>query len=1370
MKLIKFNSIRSRLTFWFLLLSLGPLLIAIILTFSQQTKSIELRAYDKLTAIRDLKAQQLNNWLNERLGDIDVMAADNEIRNLEDIFIKTDYETSDLKKIAASRAILLRYHQNFHDYEEIFIIDAKTGFIILSTQQESEGENKTFDPYFSNPLKTGKAYNKGIYYSETLRTQQMTLSVPIYCLEQNKHIIGVLVARIDLDNSLYHLIENRVGLGESGETLLVNSDVVAINELRHYENAPLNLKIKAEPAVRAAAGETGIVKTQDYRGTEVLAAYTYISQTGWGFICKQDMYELKAPIRQLLNKYLILYFISILVVALIVFWIIKLISKPILDMNYATQRIKEGDFTVRTHVSSRDELGELANSIDEMASSIESINIVQKGVADISGKMLGLISIQEFAEGLLGELMQISKANMATFYILNEANSQFEHFASVGANEKLLKSFSSKYSEGEIGYAISKKDIVYLQEIPDDTPFQFNTIAGNLAPKEIITIPIMIEKSVVAIISLVNIHKFKKDSYTILKQSWTSINTSYSNLLANERTRILAEGLSRSNQKLEAQSEELQEQSEELMEQATELQRSSEDLQSQNLELEIQRNQVEEANRLKSEFLSNMSHELRTPLNSINALSQVLIKTTNNKLDEDESNYLQIIERNGKRLLSLINDILDLSKIEAGKMDINPKAVSLPSLLNSLIESMSAIAENKGIVINLQVDENISIIETDETRLYQVLLNILGNAVKFTDKGSVTIHAKQEKENIKVSITDTGIGIPDEMIPFIFDEFRQADGSSSRQYEGTGLGLAIARKLINILGGKINAKSNFGNGSVFSITIPINWVEKFPDKFAGDSNEHDEYQLKKTILVVEDDPEIAKEISRFLTELGYNTITANSGLEAIKMAERYRPFAITLDVIMPEMDGWEVLEKIKNKEKTKNIPVIIISVSDDKETGFALGAVGFINKPVKKDQLLSEITKLYDKPDSIMIVDDNELELKQLADIIKAQNIHTILANNGADTIKLLEKSLPDVLILDLLMPEMDGFQVIDKIRSKPDTKNLPIIVVTAKDITENDKKQLEGKVSAMIAKSENTPYILFTEIARILKDLEEIQQRFDAGNSDEKKRILLVEDNTDAITQINSILKNENFFLDVAIGGQEALNYIQHTIPDGIILDLMMPDVDGFDFLEKIRSKEMTKNIPVLILTAKDLTREDLSRLSANNVQQLIHKGDIDVDGLIFRLGLMMGKGINNSSDRSNENLYQTKDLHNYRKPGMDGSVGNLLVIEDNEDNMATIQAILKGKYNILEAFDGEQGLSIARSQKPDLILLDLSLPKISGEALLKILKEEINTQNIPVIVVTAQVMKGTKERVLKLGCDSYVGKPIDPETLLMEIRRFLK
>ncbi|MBI9035943.1 MAG: HAMP domain-containing protein [Bacteroidales bacterium] len=823
-KRFSFNSIRSRLTTWFLVLTLIPLLVVLIITSFQRVRAIQNSSFDKLTAIRNLKAERLNNWLDERVGNMYALASDGDLSDLRILMHKQNYDGADSVILENTRQHLNSYLNNYSAYNEMFIIHPLSGEIIISTNESMEGEVLSDAEYFVKPMQTGELYIRDIYYSRILTDISMTYSIPVFDdLFAKNEIVGVLVARIDLHNTLYPILSERVGLGNTGETLIVNKEVVALNELRWYDDAPLSLKISAKPAVMASQGETGIIKTLDYRDEKVLAAYTYIPKTGWGFVCKQDMSELNMPIVKMIREFGLIFIIASLIISLLAFSISKSISKPIVEMDLVAQKIAMGDFSTRNVISSNDELGSLAFEFNNMAEITESRIKVQQGIVDISKTMIRQTTTVEFRSSLIKLLMEMTAANMSVFYTLNEAGKEYKASASIGADEEILRNFSAKNPAGEFGHAFSKKTICHLQEIPESTVFRYKTIAGEAIPKEIITIPVLIKDDIVAIISLVTIKNFSKECYDILELSWGNINTTYSNLLAGEQTLILADHLTKTNSKLEIQSKQLQSQTEELLVQAEELQSNSDELQRQNRELEKQRKRVETANKLKTEFLSNMSHELRTPLNSIMALSNVLIKQTKDKIDEEEINYLRVIERNGKRLLVLINEILDLSKIEAGKVDIKLETSSISSLLQLVKENMQAIAEQKELSLSLHVADEMPSVKTDESRLHQVLLNIVGNAVKFTEKGGVDISATHDSERVFIKVKDTGIGISQKELPYIFDEFRQADGSSSRKHEGTGLGLAIADKIIKILGGEIRVESNPEKGSVFTISIPIQW-------------------------------------------------------------------------------------------------------------------------------------------------------------------------------------------------------------------------------------------------------------------------------------------------------------------------------------------------------------------------------------------------------------------------------------------------------------------------------------------------------------------------------------------------------------------
>ncbi len=1362
----KNTSIRRRLTLWFLILTLIPLLFVLITTYFRQAKIIEETTFDKLTAIRNLKVQQLNVWLDEREANLRVISNDDELTNLEYLYEETSSPKKKQEVLKDSKEVLWRYLKEYPAYYELFLIDPHNGDIIVSTDHEMEGENRKNTAYFSSIMKDKKLYVSDIFYSRELQNYTMIWAMPVFCTQHTeKHLIGIICAEIDLQNTLFTLLLDRIGLGNTGETLIVNEDVIALNELRWYENAPLKLKISAQPAVRAAQGETGIVETTDYRNEEILAAYTYIDKTGWGFVCKQDLSELNAPLMQMLWNYIIIFLISISIILIITFRMSQKIAAPILEIDAVARRFGKGDYSVRNKLrNTGDELDNLADEFNRMADLTQSRLEVQQMTSTITELMIGKSNTLDFAQELLKKLSSMSEAVMATFYRQNTEKSQFVLLASIGIEPEKAPIFNTKNPGGEFDRTLQENSIYHLKNITDDTVYTYKTTSGSIKAREMITIPILVHYEAKGFISLLCTGTFKKEFIEALKLAWPAINTSYANLISGEETQKLAESLAETNEQLKKQSNDLQEKSAELESQASELIKTSDELQEQNIELEQQRKEVEQANQLKSEFLSNMSHELRTPLNSILALSRVLIMQIGAKVDAEENNYLRIIERNGKHLLELINSILDLSKIEAGKMEIDARFFHLKAMLQNITDSMQSLADEKGIDLRLKLDQNLDQIQSDESRLHQVILNIVGNAIKFTDKGYVEIRAFEKNKQICIEVIDSGIGISEEKLPHIFDEFRQADGTSSRHYEGTGLGLAIASKLIKILKGSIGVKSTEGAGSVFTITIPFQWSSETSGRVYLSKAIEEISGLSNKILVVDDDINIAYKIASDLKDYGYEVITAHTGKEALELAKSNDLLAITLDIIMPEMDGWEVLQRLKSQTATQNIPVLIISVSNDRDTGYALGAVGYINKPVQKESLIKEIRNLHQKARKILLVDDNPIELKMMQDMLIKEGFECILAEGGDECLSVLKENKPDLIILDLIMPGTDGFQVLDEIRSNPETQDMPVIIATAKDLTAAESKKLQLQATTVITKSQLEPEKVYEEIRRLLKQIENQPIEKNPQQKAEHTQLLVVEDNPDAVVQIRYILEKEGYRVDVCQNGREALDYMEHSRPAGIILDLMMPEVDGFEVLNQMRSSNETREIPVLILTAKDLSKTELEQLSSNNVQQLVQKGDVNVDELLFKIQLMLGSI---PKPLRTERMIPKKEHPELPKKHQEG-LKQILIIEDNPDNLVTIKAILGKDYNLIDAEDGESGIEKARLHNPDLILLDMALPGMDGMETLSVLKE-VN-KSTPVFAVTAQAMKGDRERFIEAGCDEYISKPIDPLYLKETVKNILE
>ena len=496
------------------------------------------------------------------------------------------------------------------------------------------------------------------------------------------------------------------------------------------------------------------------------------------------------------------------------------------------------------------------------------------------------------------------------------------------------------------------------------------------------------------------------------------------------------------------------------------------------IEAEIReaRHAAEQANRAKSTFLANMSHELRTPLNAIIGYSEMMLEEAED-LDEDIfSEDLQKVYSAGTHLLSLINDVLDLSKIEAGRTELFLEDFTLEELVNSVTATVEPMMVKNDNELKLEISAGDTLLHQDLTKLRQSLLNLLSNAAKFTHNGSVTletsVHADSSEQWLTLAVTDTGIGIDPAKHESLFDEFSQADASTTRQYGGTGLGLAISRRFCQLLGGDITLRSAPGEGSSFTIRIPVSLIDNVGDISSGASESSADSLPRnpaKTVLVIDDDPEACDIISRHLTRSGYEVVSCNDGQEGLRLAAELEPCAITLDVMMPEMDGWSVLSRLKADDQLKDIPIIMVSMLDDKTRGYTLGATSYLSKPVDREALLDAITSHRIGSNRVLIIEDHEDTRAMMARVIDKAGFIVRQAADGAAGMAALEQETPDIILLDLMLPVMNGFDFLVQLRGDERWREVPVVVVTAKDLTETERRFLSGRVQNVLEKGAYT-------------------------------------------------------------------------------------------------------------------------------------------------------------------------------------------------------------------------------------------------------------------------------------------------------------
>lgn len=796
--------------------------------------------------------------------------------------------------------------------------------------------------------------------------------------------------------------------------------------------------------------------------------------------------ELHANSRELekvLNRQLLILIAIIITISLFISWfLLRAMRKPIDELLEATQRFHKGDFTARSSNTSLNEFGELSNSFNALADDIQANLSLSENIENISGIMLSEDDTKLFFQKTLHAISQHTNSQIAAVYLLSDDQKTYEHFESIGLDRNARQSFTAEHFEGEFGAVLSSHKVHHIKNIPEDTRFAFHTISGKFIPREILTIPISTSKGTNAIISLASLEHYSKQSIQLIDKILITLSARVEGLLAYGKMKEFSAKLEQQNTELEASQRELSAQSAELTE--------------QNTELELQKKQLSQASQMKTAFFSNMSHELRTPLNSVIALSGVLYKRLANKIPEDEYSYLEVINRNGKNLLNLINDVLDIARIEAGHEDIEASEFNCTHLIDELVNSMSLEANQKKIkLIHSKTDASI-FITSDTKKCRHILQNLISNAVKFTEEGKVEVSAKQIDKNIVITVTDTGIGISEDQIAHIFDEFKQADSSTSRKYGGTGLGLAIAKKYTKMLGGNISVKSEPGKGSEFTLVLPLqhsNESRQIKEENSGSlthrtqsSHSRTPDKPERTILLVDDNESALIQVKDILEERGYHVLLANDGNEALAIIDHTIPDAMILDLMMPGIDGFQVLKSIREREQTSRLPVLILTAKHitkdelkflksnnvqqliqkgDVNANEMLRAVAnmLFPKTSKSETPKPEPKTIEGKP-LVLIVEDNPDNMLSVKALL-SDDFTVLEAVNGMQGVEKAKKFKPNLILMDIALPQMDGIEAFKMIRNNPELQHIKVIALTASAMTQDREVLLSHGFDAFIAK-----------------------------------------------------------------------------------------------------------------------------------------------------------------------------------------------------------------------------------------------------------------------------------------------------------------
>jgi HAMP domain-containing protein/CheY-like chemotaxis protein/signal transduction histidine kinase len=912
--------------------------------------------------------------------------------------------------------------------------------------------------------------------------------------------------------------------------------------------------------------------------------------------------------------------------------------------------VTKGDLTRSIQVEASGEVAELKDNINTMIDNLRLTtdrnteqDWLKTNLARFTSMLQGQRDLATVGRKLLSELAPLVNAQHGMIYQMEAEESAgmvlLSAFAADGEDGHLRR---VKLGEGLVGQCAAEKRRMLIADLPENTvPIRSGLFQA--VPRNVIVLPVLFEDRVKAVIELASLSVFTASHLAFLEQLTASIGIVLNSIEATMQTEGLLKQSQQLATELQTQQKELQQTNEQLAQKAQQLAEQNVEVERKNQEIEQARRALEEkakelalTSKYKSEFLANMSHELRTPLNSILVLGQQLTDNPDGNLTPKQVEFARTIHGAGTDLLNLITDILDLSKIESGTVSVEAEEVFFASLLDMVARPFRHEAENRKLAFEVQSDPHLSrSLVTDSKRLQQVLKNLLSNAFKFTEQGGVHLSVSLAASGwsnehpilnsaasvVAFEVADTGIGIPSEKQRIIFEAFQQADAGTSRKYGGTGLGLAISRELASLLGGEIQLRSTPGKGSTFVLYLPQTYVgpsvanmskadrqaSSAPTQLSAvrtvessiERIEDDRENLQPddaVLLIVEDDPHYARVLCDLSRDIGFKVLIAMHGAEALALAREFHPTAVSLDVFLPDMLGWTVLNHLKQDPATRHIPVQMLTLDEDRHHGLARGAFSFVTKPTTPEGLGTALARIkeYTNPrrKRLLVVEDNPAEQFSIRELLGYDDIDVSVADNGNEALTMLTEQPFDCVVLDLRLPDMSGFDVLERLRHIPSLSDLPVVVFTGKELSPEEDARLHTLARSVVVKGVESPERLLDETAlflhRVIGALPPEKQRMldRLHRSDDAlvgKKVLVVDDDVRNIFALSSVLERRGMTVLTAGTGREAIATLESTPDMAIVLmDIMMPEMDGYETMQVIRQNTLFRRLPIIALTAK--------------------------------------------------------------------------------------------------------------------------------------------------------------------------------------------
>lgn len=1287
----------------FMFLALVPLLVAGWMSYRNARTSLLEKEVKGLQTAMSLRSLYFEAYFQERFNDLALQADLSEnislLKELQQSYNNSKLpltqfvKSYDYLRIVTERSQDLQDFQERAGYSNIYLMDVQGNILFSVVGEEDLGTNLFNGPYYESGLaklcrlavKTGRPLCSDVtIYGPS--GKQKTLFNAQLMLDGSGEEAGILVMQIKLEK-IDALMAEVSGLGQTGQVFIVGNDGMLRTSLRidrskqvlssHVNNVLVKEWLDREE-IRHGVGhesEKAHLVSGNFKGTlytgesgnRVLGISQDMDSLGqydmhWLMIAEIDEAEVLAAASDLQNMLIAIVSSTGVLILLMAAFLTRRMIMPLVNLTAWAKQVSTGDLALRKMTPPANEIGTLYQALSDMVGSLRAMidskdrqDWLKTGETGLNNEMRSEGSIAILGENILNYLCRYLDLPVGAFFAYEKNTLQLT--ASYAYSIPSVSGTAFSLGEGLVGQAARDKRKIYLQEVPGNcVDLEIRSGLRAFPPRAILILPLVRENEVLGVLEFGSSRLFTDEEINFLEHISESAAIALQSSASRQQLQALlkktqeqAEELQRREEELILNYEELEKANAELEKNGAELEEQSSLLQNQAVQLKRQQIILEERNKkielsskYKSEFLANMSHELRTPLNSILLLSSLMAENKDSVLSENDVECVVTINKAGHDLLNLINEVLDLAKVESGKMEVTLADVRIESIVRHMGNLFQPICDNKGLVFQATLDEGIpSSFITDQFRVEQILKNFLSNSCKFTEKGTVSLRVGSVQslgpelfalwpENLRVpqnlvfAVADTGIGIAKEKQELVFEAFQQADGSTCRQYGGTGLGLSISREIAKLLGGSIVMTSESGQGATFFLVVPVQGggapvsgddgksftqkgqapvlqsVMMAPEQKKGGHVDDDRDNLEddeNVLLIIDNDPDFAKVVRDTAREEDFKVLAAETGEIGLQLTELYPVTAIVLDLGLPGMSGWSVLNRLKERSSTRHIPVHVFSASGRGREVLKMGALNFHTKPISGGGLHEALAELKDvaavRKKRLLLVDDDATLLQALKDLFIADDLELLHADTGTLALAILQEKSPDCVILDLGLPDMDSEEILQKIQDMEEFRKIPVIVYTGMDLTFSQKASIDQYSRATILKGGSSSHEQLLAQAslfmhRVEKDLPPQQQKimqqfYNREDIFVGKKILLVDDDMRNVFSLWKILSDKGMDVVVGKNGKEALEKLKNNVDiDLVLMDIMMPVMDGYESMAAIRKEDRFQKLPIIALTAK--------------------------------------------------------------------------------------------------------------------------------------------------------------------------------------------